>query len=46
MPATNNRIEGFFSNLKSVLGRHRGMNKEHRWRLIVELLDRQASPAV
>ena len=34
MPSTNNRIEGFFSNLKDVLAHHRGMSESSRNRLI------------
>lgn len=40
MPSTNNRIEGFFSDLKAVLGRHRGMNETNRDRLIDDYINR------
>ncbi len=38
IPNTTNSLDGFFSQLKSKLGDHRGLSKENRYRLISELL--------
>lgn len=38
IPNTTNSLDGFFSQLKSKLGDHRGLSKENRYKLISELL--------
>ena len=38
IPNTANSLDGFFSQLKSKLGDHRGLSKENRYKLISELL--------
>lgn len=38
IPNTTNSLDGYFNYLKSLLNVHRGLNRERRYRMIVEIL--------
>jgi hypothetical protein len=38
IPNTTNSLDGSFSHLKQIIGIHRGLTRERRWRLVQEVL--------
>lgn len=42
IPNTTNSLDGSFSHLKDLIGLHRGLKRQRRWRLIQEVLAKKA----